>query len=359
MVSYPSFCLMSSEEIDVLDVGWPKTCHPDAKRLNDEFYLKLQTMRKQSLNNQGDDVCQAESSAVAKDNSSDESGSWSDGLDCSDSDEEIVPIPGKKYENIRSPRCVLLEQAENNLKKRPSIKAIKKNNEIFEKNYEIAQQEYCNKLNAALSKNAKSIRNENRNALLEELFTSYNQMIGENEIKVLVRKYRFCDDIAIENKKQTILHYCLRKNNFAFCLERLGNDEGLKRIGVILKFFIGREGIAVNVPDYKGETILHLAMKRFYAQAIALLAAFGANPNAQNSNGDTPLLAALKFNTIRMLYSQQEMLFQSVSAYLALQPNLDVTNYCGHSIISLLAVPRLFIPPYIRYHLREYITKRY
>ncbi len=67
----------------------------------------------------------------------------------------------------------------------------------------------------------------------------------------------------------------------------------------ITRFLLGQEGIDVNAATDEGSTTaLHIAAIEDNPQAIQLLLAAGADPNARMDNGKTPLdLASSRMNT--------------------------------------------------------------
>ncbi len=64
--------------------------------------------------------------------------------------------------------------------------------------------------------------------------------------------------------------------------------EIIASIGLCLK-----AGADVNAVDSRGQTALHGAAAKGYAQVIAYLAEHGANPNLKDKQGKTPLDAAI------------------------------------------------------------------
>jgi ankyrin repeat protein len=51
--------------------------------------------------------------------------------------------------------------------------------------------------------------------------------------------------------------------------------------------------VRVDAPDSRGRTALMLAASRGQAESVDVLLAHGADPNAADANGTTPLKAAL------------------------------------------------------------------
>lgn len=74
----------------------------------------------------------------------------------------------------------------------------------------------------------------------------------------------------------------------------------------------------VNVPDYDGNTTLHLAAMRGHAQAASFLLDRGADVNAQNHAGMTPLHLAAK-----------EGFLDVVDVLLLRHPKMDIKDSRG------------------------------
>lgn len=153
---------------------------------------------------------------------------------------------------------------------------------------------------------------ENLNYTLEMFYECYktiplaHHLLNENAIKIL--KHLIAKGLNIEIKDKdnaSLLHYVNTVEQAKILL-----DAGAK----------------FDEKDIEGETVLHtFVYKFFYNKDILLyLLESGANVNAQNDNGDTPLHIAAK---------QDE--HQSIEILIRLNANLDIKNNEGQSALDI------------------------
>lgn len=377
LIPHTVFCSLRQD----YDVGWPKRDHPDAVRLNKKFWERENVRKEYDVLNDEislitkklekiDQKLYLESlktKGKEKSDSGDESGSGSDISDHSDSDDETfspIKMSEAKLEYDlfhKNQRRELRKQAEANLKIRPSAAAIAKNNKEFSVQYERAQRTYDRIIrNMRNNEKKKEIA---RNDILYRIFAC-KKPFDDAEINYLITKCTVSNikDSTIVNKKQTMAHWCLGQKAFNSFLARLGDiQEVAKRIALGLKLFIGW-GVDVNAPNYKGDTPLHRAMKKYNNKAVVSLGKAGANPNAQNYSGNIPLVPLLRNHSTEMLYPKQKVLSRVVRSYLRLKPDLTITNKGDESVTSLVADKGIFMLPRIRkkidnYNYRQKIAK--
>ncbi|MDF3055311.1 MAG: ankyrin repeat protein 27 isoform [Gammaproteobacteria bacterium] len=87
----------------------------------------------------------------------------------------------------------------------------------------------------------------------------------------------------------------------------------------------------INAPDEHGSTLLHKAvMQNNSLSIIKLLLQSGADPNARNSDGNTPLLLAAKFGQLNAIQ------------FLLNQTNLTLTDNNGNTVLHLLTASGVY-----------------
>ena len=128
---------------------------------------------------------------------------------------------------------------------------------------------------------------------------------------------------AKDNRGQTPLHRLLTNYNYPF----FGTGE-LIFIRVLLKLL--KHGVDVNAEDEDRATALHLAFGRHDHKAAPVLLDHGANPNAKNNQGETPLHRLLKYK-----YFREKSHLYSVQLLLEHGANADVQDNDGATPLQL------------------------
>ncbi len=106
----------------------------------------------------------------------------------------------------------------------------------------------------------------------------YNQTLLEaafekNYISFIKKLFDAEEDVNVKNDwSNTLLH----------TVAETGSSE-------ILKSLLKIKGIDINAADIRGNTLLHLAAERGHTEVVKVLLERGANKNAKNKNGKTPL----------------------------------------------------------------------
>ena len=110
-------------------------------------------------------------------------------------------------------------------------------------------------------------------------------------------------------------------------------------IGPCLRLLLAVPGIDVDARDSEGGTALHVAAAHGASEAVAMLLAAGASPNARNFGGETPLHLAMSLRCIAPLLAAPGVDVNAASL-LGLTPLHIAVSY-GACLKALLAAPGL------------------